>query len=157
MENESARLDLEERYTSTWIRGGLRVEPLVVEEEIIKSMGVVVSRLKGKLNVETVPGFDALMRSETAPLVMLEMSGVDYLDTAGVGALARLYVARRASGKGLALANLTEPVYGALKSAGLAELLPIYPTLGFSVTEFGSSTLRLAEDQQGLSHASTVH
>jgi anti-anti-sigma factor len=157
MNNGNAGWDLEERYTSTWIRGGLRVEPLVVEEEIIKSMGVVVSKLSGRLSLETVPGFDALMRSETAPLLMLEMSGVHYLDVAGVRALAHLFMARRALGKGLALANLTVPAMAALESAGLAELLPIYPTLGFTVSEFGSSTLRLSRDEERLLHASNVN
>jgi anti-anti-sigma factor len=148
MDSGNAGSDLEERFTSTWIRGGLRIEPLMVEEEIIKCMGVVVSRLSGKLTMETVPGFDALMRSETAPLLMLEMSGVNYLDAAGVSALAHLFMARRALAKGLALANLTEPAYAALKSAGVAELLPIYPTLGFNVSKFGSSALCLTGNEE---------
>jgi anti-anti-sigma factor len=157
MNNGNAGWDVEERYTSTWIRGGLRIEPLVVEEEIIRSIGVVVCRLSGRLSLETVPGFDALMRPETAPLLMLEMSGVHYLDGAGVGALAHLFVARRAAGKGLALANLTEPAMTAVESAGLADLLPIYPTLGFNVSEFGSSTLSVADNGERVSQASNLH
>jgi hypothetical protein len=56
---------------------------------------LAVIKLEGKLSLETVSNFLQSMRPEPAPELILEMSGVKFLDSAGVGALAQLFVHRR--------------------------------------------------------------
>jgi uncharacterized protein (TIGR00369 family) len=68
----------------------------------------LVTRLTGKLSLETVYNFIQTLRPEPAAHLVLDMSGVSFLDSAGVGALVQLFVHRRNAGKSFALAGLTQ-------------------------------------------------
>jgi anti-sigma B factor antagonist len=89
----------------------------------------LVTRLNGKLSLETVHNFIQTMRGEPAERLVLDMSGVSFLDSAGVGALVSLFVNRRNSGKSFALAGLTQQGTAILQVAGLTKLLPHFPTV----------------------------
>jgi len=82
--------------------------------------------LKGPLSVETVPNFIQTVRPERAAHLILEMSGVSFLDSAGVGALVQLFVHRRNKGQTFALAGLTHQGSAIIQVAGLRKLLPTY-------------------------------
>jgi len=82
--------------------------------------------LKGPLSVETVPNFIQSVRPEGAAHLILEMSGVSFLDSAGVGALVQLFVHRRNKGQSFALAGLTHQGSAIIQVAGLRKLLPTY-------------------------------
>ena len=83
----------------------------------------------GKLSLETVNEFIQKMRAETAAYVILDMSGVSFLDSAGVGALVSLFVSRRNQGKVFALAALSPQSTAVVTVAGLQNLLPVYKTV----------------------------
>jgi anti-sigma B factor antagonist len=89
----------------------------------------LVTRLNGKLSLETVHNFIQTLRPEPAAHLVLDMSGVSFLDSAGVGALVSLFVHRRHGGKSFALAALTQQGMAVLEVAGLAKLLPNFPTV----------------------------
>jgi anti-sigma B factor antagonist len=89
----------------------------------------LVTRLSGKLSLETVHNFIQTLRPEPAAHLVLDMSGVAFLDSAGVGALVSLFVHRRNQGKSFALAGLTQQGLAVLQVAGLTKLLPMYPTV----------------------------
>src|SRR5271165_4825805 len=84
---------------------------------------------KGKLSLETVSECMQKLRADTAPHLILDMSGVSYLDSAGVGSLVSLFVNRRSGGKTFALAALTPQSSAVVTVAGLQNLLPVFPTL----------------------------
>ncbi len=86
----------------------------------------LVTRLNGKLSLETVHNFIETLRPEPAAHLILDMSGVSFLDSAGVGALVRLYVHRRSKGLTFALSGLTKQGNAVIQVAGLAKLLPIH-------------------------------
>jgi anti-sigma B factor antagonist len=89
----------------------------------------VVTRLNGKLSLETVHNFIQTLRPEPAAHLVLDMSGVSFLDSAGVGALVSLFVHRRNLGKSFAVAGLTQQGTAVLQVAGLTRLLPNFPTV----------------------------
>ncbi len=89
----------------------------------------LVTRLNGKLSLETVHNFIQTLRPEPAANLVLDMSGVSFLDSAGVGALASLFVHRRNLGKSFAIAGLTQQGMAVLQVAGLMKLLPNFPTV----------------------------
>jgi len=89
----------------------------------------LVTRLNGKLSLETVHNFIQTLRPEPAAHLVLDMSGVSFLDSAGVGALVSLFVHRRNLGKSFALAALTLQGTAVLQVAGLVKLLPNFPTV----------------------------
>src|SRR5712691_8199230 len=86
----------------------------------------LLTRLNGRLSLETVHNFIQTLRPEPAPHLILDMSGVSFLDSAGVGALVQLFVHRRNAGKRFALAALTQQGNAVIQVAGLAKLLPIH-------------------------------
>lgn len=88
-----------------------------------------IIRLEGKLALETVHNFMATMRAETVPSLVLDMSGVTFLDSAGVGALVQLFVHRRAQGQKFGLASLTQQGKAVMEVSGLTKLLPIHASV----------------------------
>jgi anti-sigma B factor antagonist len=107
--------------------------------EIVRQSGtngdLLVSVLSGKLSLETVHDFMSTMRTEPAARLVLDMSGVSFLDSAGVGALVSLFVNRRNNGKTLALAALTQQGTAVMQVSGLLKLLPVYSTVEQAVAE----------------------
>ena len=102
---------------------------LDVEKTVGSTDDVTVYQLKGKLSLETVAAFIPQMRRETAKHVILDMSGVNFLDSAGVGALVSLFVNRRNQGKTFALAALPPQATAVITVAGLQKLLPVAKTV----------------------------
>src|SRR5215469_10012825 len=88
--------------------------------------GTIVARVSGRLSLESVNGFLQELRRLDAPSLVLDMSGVSFLDSAGVGALVQLFVHRRGLGKSFALAGLSKQSQAVMEVAGLTKLLPIH-------------------------------
>jgi|SRR5215467_14463397 len=86
----------------------------------------VVLHLKGKLSLESVHDFIQTVRPEPAAHLILDMSEVSFLDSAGTGALVQLFVHRRSKGQTFALAGLTKQSNAVMQVAGLTKLLPIH-------------------------------
>jgi|SRR5271157_553901 len=102
---------------------------LDLEKTLGSTDEVAVYQLKGKLSLETVTEFLPKIRQEAAPHVVLDMSGVNFLDSAGVGALVSLFVSRRNQGRTFALAALTPQATAVVTVAGLQKLLPVSLTV----------------------------
>jgi anti-sigma B factor antagonist len=90
---------------------------------------LTIYKAVGKLSLETVNDFIQKLRAETASSVVLDLSGVSFLDSAGVGALVSLFVSRRNQGKTFALAALSPQSTAVVTVAGLQNLLPVYKTV----------------------------
>jgi anti-sigma B factor antagonist len=89
----------------------------------------IAMKLEGKLSIETVHNFIQTLRPEPGPHLILDMSGVSFLDSAGVGALVQLFVHRRSKAQTFTLAGLTKQGNAVIQVAGLSKLLPIYGTV----------------------------
>jgi len=101
---------------------------LEFEKQPASTEAQLILRLNGKLSLETVHSFISQLRPEPTPALVLDMSGVSFLDSAGVGALVQLFVHRKSSGKRFALAGLTPQGVAVMQVSGLVKLLPIYST-----------------------------
>jgi anti-anti-sigma factor len=88
-----------------------------------------ITRLEGRLVLETVHNFIATAREDKSPRLVLDMSGVSFLDSAGVGALVQIFVHRRALNQEFGLASLTQQGNAVVTVAGLKKLLPIYDSV----------------------------
>lgn len=89
----------------------------------------LILQLKGKLSLETVHNFIQTARPEKAAHLILNMSEVSFLDSAGVGVLVQLFVHRRSLGKSFALSGLSKHSYAVMEVAGLTKLLPIHDSV----------------------------
>jgi anti-sigma B factor antagonist len=102
---------------------------LDLEKLPVSDASHLVTRLSGKLSLETVHNFIQKLRPEPAAHMTLDMSGVSFLDSAGVGALVQLFVHRRNKGQTFALSGLTKQGNAVMQVAGLTKLLPIHATV----------------------------
>src|SRR5271165_5807233 len=102
---------------------------LEIEKLPVSTDAMSVYQAKGKLSLETVSEFITKVRPDPAQHVVLDMSGVTFLDSAGVGSLVSLFVSRRNQTKTFALAALTQQGNAVVTVAGLTNLVPIYKTV----------------------------
>jgi anti-anti-sigma factor len=99
---------------------------LDLERDSGSNAQLLVMRLRGKLSLETVHNFMTAMRTESAARLVVDMSGVSYLDSSGVGALVSVFVSRRNNGRSLGLVGLTSQGCAVLQVSGLLKLLPVF-------------------------------
>jgi anti-sigma B factor antagonist len=113
------------------------MQPFKLELERLPASteNLAIYQLKGKLSLETVNEFLPTSRAEAAKNVVLDMSGVNFLDSAGVGSLVSLFVSRRNQGKTFSLAALGPQSQAVVTVAGLQNLLPIYKTLDEAISK----------------------
>lgn len=91
--------------------------------------GVRIMVLKGRLIIETVACFQDLLRRENAPELIIDMSGVPSMDSAGLGVMIAAYIrAKKASNK-LAIAGMNERVKAVANTSRLSQFLQIYATV----------------------------
>lgn len=91
--------------------------------------GLRVMVLKGRLTIETVVSFQDEMRKESAPELIIDMSGVRSMDSAGLGVMIAAYIrAKKASSK-LGFAGMNERVKAVADTSRMSQFLPIYPTV----------------------------
>jgi anti-anti-sigma factor len=102
---------------------------LDLEKLPISTENLAVYQPKGRLSLETVTESMQSLRGDTAAHMILDMSCVNFLDSAGVGALVSLFVNRRSHARTFALAALTPQGNAVVTVAGLQKLLPIHATL----------------------------
>jgi len=102
---------------------------LDLEKAVTSSGDLTVIHAKGKLSLETVNQFVNALRPEPSQCLVLDMSRVTFLDSAGLGALVLLFVNRRGRGKAFALAALAPQATAVLAVAGLQKLLPVYQSV----------------------------
>jgi anti-sigma B factor antagonist len=101
---------------------------LNLETEVSPQPGLKIIALVGSLTLETVAGFNSTLREETSAVLLLNLTKLEWLDSAGVGALVQLLV-RRAKGKSaLALAGLSPRNHGVLDVAHVLNLFSVFPT-----------------------------
>lgn len=99
---------------------------LKIEKDPSSTKDVLIYRLNGKLAIENVSDFMQKMRQENAASLILDMGGVNFLDSAGVGTLVSLFVSQRNHGKHFGLVNLTKQGLAVIQVSGLNKLLPIF-------------------------------
>jgi len=116
--------------------GGFSLESLPMTQEnlqVAKSDGSRdgqrILRLKGSLNIHTVFSFQEVLRSETAPEVIIDFSGVPYIDSAGLGALVAAYVGAQKTARKLAFVAMNTQVKALLDMTHVSKLFKSYPTI----------------------------
>jgi anti-sigma B factor antagonist len=90
--------------------------------------GAVTLALSGELDVITAPDLALQLdelAAEACPRVLLELSGLSFVDSAGVSVLVKARHAAEATGRRLILRNPTEQVHQVFSVLGLAGWLAL--------------------------------
>lgn len=73
--------------------------------------------------------FQDAMKKETGPALVLDFTEVDYIDSAGLGALVAAHVGAQRAMRKLAFAGMNTQVKALLDMTHVSELFKTYPTV----------------------------
>ena len=99
---------------------------------IIEEKTCTLVQIEGTLQFDSGEAFDAhveTIQSTTQPVVVVDMSRVTFISSAGLGALIRMNRAMKDQQRKVRLAAVAEPVYQMLCGAKLDEMFPVFPTV----------------------------
>jgi len=98
-------------------------EPLIIEQS---EDGVL--RLKGPLTTENLSPFQNAMRRESGSTMILDLTEVPYVDSAGLGSLVSAYVSHSKAGRRVVLSGVNKRVLKLFEITKIEPLFLIFPT-----------------------------
>lgn len=104
-------------------------EPLEIEQMQPGRDGECILRLSGPITLTNFFSLQARLRAETAPVTILDMGQVPYIDSAGIGMLMGAFVSRQRDGRKLLLAGVTQRVQTTMTVTRVDQFFRIFPTL----------------------------
>jgi len=104
-------------------------DPLRVESVAGSRDGCQVLRLTGPLTLANLFGFQNVVRAEKSPTVIVDLTNVPYIDSAGIGALLGAHVSRQKEGHLLALVGVNQRVRNALEITHVWHFFSVFPTV----------------------------
>jgi anti-sigma B factor antagonist len=108
----------------------LRIEDLPGSRD-----GQRVLRLSGPLTMTTLFEFQSLVRADASRTLILDFTGVPYIDSAGIGALVGAYVTHSKAGRSLALAGVSDRVHSALQVTRVEQFFAFFSTANEAAAE----------------------
>ena len=88
-----------------------------------------ILQLKGPLNIHTVFDFQSAVRAETSPGLIVDFSGVPFIDSAGLGTLVAAYVTAQKANRKLAFVGMNTQVKALLDMTHVSQFLKNYSTI----------------------------
>src|SRR5580704_11446031 len=85
--------------------------------------------LTGVLTISTLFAFQDFAHADKSESLIVDMSGVPYIDSAGLGSLISAYVSREREARRLALAGVNDRVKMVMTVSGVDQLFQMYPSL----------------------------
>jgi anti-sigma B factor antagonist len=95
-----------------------------------------VLSFRGPLTMENVPPFLNAVRREGAPTMILDFSGVPYLDSSGLGCLVSAYTSCSKAGRRVALTGVNQRVRKVFEITKVEPLFLMFPTLADAIEAF---------------------
>lgn len=93
------------------------------------TQAAAVLKLSGPLILTNLFDFQAAVRAETAPLVVLDLSEVPFMDSAALGSVVNAHVSYVNHQRRLRLAGVSDRVATLLKVTNIERVFAIYPTV----------------------------
>lgn len=95
-----------------------------------------VLSLTGPLTMENVSPFLNAFRREDAPTMILDFTGVPYLDSSGLGSLVSACTSCTKSGRRFALTGVNKRVLKVLEITKMEQVFLMFPTLSDALEAF---------------------
>jgi len=91
--------------------------------------GQRILRLIGPVLISNFFQFQTTVRADSSRCLILDLSQVPYIDSAGIGALVGAYVTRQKDGRTLALAGVTDRVRNAMQVTRVEQFFRFFDTV----------------------------
>jgi anti-sigma B factor antagonist len=91
--------------------------------------GQEILSLKGALTIQTIFAFQNAVREQNSSSLIIDFSGVPFMDSAGLGALVGARLALQKANRPFALAALNQQVRALLDMSHVSQYFRIFPTV----------------------------
>jgi anti-sigma B factor antagonist len=91
--------------------------------------GQRVVSLKGPLSIHTVFEFQNLIRSQSSPHLIIDFSGVPFIDSSGLGSLVGAHISAQKAHRKLSFAGMNTQVIALLEMTRIRDMFSIYGTV----------------------------
>jgi anti-sigma B factor antagonist len=108
-------------------------EPLEVERMFEDLEGRGVLCLRGPLTLENLADFQNAIRRENVPTMILDFTGVPYIDSAGLGSLVSAFISRHKMGQRVVLSGVNSRIIDLLEITKMEHLFLIFPTVSDAI------------------------
>ena len=102
---------------------------LQIEQSPGTAQGVHVLRLNGPMNVTTLFTFQELARNVTSPVLIVDLTGVPYMDSAALGSLLGVHVSCQRHGRKCAVIGVSPRITSLLRMSHVDDFLIVHTTL----------------------------
>ncbi|HUI76901.1 MAG TPA: STAS domain-containing protein [Bryobacteraceae bacterium] len=99
--------------------------------------GASILNLSGPLTLNTLFEFQDQLRKEQGNALIIVLSDVPYMDSAGLGAILSAYASCQRHGKRFALANVSQRVMSLLHVSKVDSLVPRYESVEAAEKDWG--------------------
>jgi anti-sigma B factor antagonist len=103
-------------------------KPLEIEK-VEQGPGTTVLRLHGPLLLGNFFPLQTMVRADSSNLLIIDVSDMPYIDSAGIGCLVGAHVSRENSGRKLVLLGANDRLITSLKVTKVEQLFTMAPTL----------------------------
>jgi anti-anti-sigma factor len=91
--------------------------------------GVLIVALDGPLLLGNLFDFQSALRELKPPCLILNLSNVPYIDSAGLGVLMNAYVSAQSNHRELFVVGVSERIQALLEMTKVDQILQMYPSL----------------------------
>ncbi len=107
----------------------MQQETLDVESFAGKSEGTRIVRVTGPVLLSNFFALKGELEQNQSPVTILDLTGVEYMDSAGMGAIINFYVSSQRRGHKLIAAGVNDRVIELFKLTHVDSLIPITATV----------------------------
>jgi anti-anti-sigma factor len=116
----------------------MQEKPLEIEK-LENVPGATVLRLHGPLLLGNFFPLQSMVRADNASLLIIDVTDMPYIDSAGIGCLVGAHVSRENSGRKLILVGSNERLVTSLKVTKCDQLFVTAPTVEEAVAKAGGA------------------
>ena len=104
-------------------------QPFQIETLDSVSSGARILKLKGPLTIQTLFDFQQIVRAETTKPIILEISGVAYMDSAGLGCVVSAFTSCQRNGRAFGITGITDRIQTLFDVTHVDGLLPCFDSV----------------------------
>jgi anti-sigma B factor antagonist len=98
-------------------------------ETLDSASGARILKLTGPLTIQTLFDFQQLIREEHTKPIILDLSGVAYMDSAGLGCVVSAFTSCQRNGRAFGITGMTDRIQTLFKVTHVDGLLPCFDSL----------------------------
>jgi anti-sigma B factor antagonist len=107
----------------------MQQDPLNIDSLRGKSEGTCILRLQGPITLQNFFALQNVLKCEHSAVTIFDLTGVPYMDSAGMGAIINYYVSAQRRGEKVIAAGLNYRVLELFKLTKVDGLIPIAETV----------------------------